>query len=113
MTQVAQQQPREAARIAFARHAWREAYDRFAEADAANSLDPAELESYSEAAWWCGQPEAAIRLRERAYAKYIEAGQRQRAANVALLLFDSNALRRAETVASAWLARELEGTSQP
>lgn len=105
MAQVAQPQPREAARIAFSRHAWREAYDRFAEADALNSLEPAELESYSEAAWWCGQPEAAIRLRERAYAKYIEAGQRQRAANVALLLFDSNALRRAETVASAWLAK--------
>jgi class 3 adenylate cyclase len=105
MTQIAQQQPREAARIAFSRHAWREAYERFAEADAANSLEPAELESYSEAAWWCGQPEAAIRLRERAYAMYIEAGARQRAANVALLLFDSNALRRADKVASAWLAK--------
>jgi class 3 adenylate cyclase len=105
MTQVAQEPPREAAKIAFSRHAWREAYERFAEADAANSLEPAELESYSEAAWWCGQPEAAIRLRERAYSMYIEAGQRQRAASVALLLFDSNALRRAETVASAWLAK--------
>jgi class 3 adenylate cyclase len=105
MTQVAQQQPLDAARVAFSRHAWREAYDRFAEADAVNSLEPAELESYSEAAWWCGQPEAAIRLRERAYTVYIEAGHRQRAANVALLLFDSNALRRAETVASAWLAK--------
>ncbi|HET9809535.1 MAG TPA: hypothetical protein VFQ66_07530, partial [Candidatus Limnocylindria bacterium] len=105
MTQVEQQQPLDAARVAFSRHAWREAYERFAEADAVNSLEPAELESYSEAAWWCGQPEAAIRLRERAYTLYIEAGHRQRAANVALLLFDSNALRRAETVASAWLAK--------
>ena len=105
MTQVAPEQPREAARIAFSRHAWREAYERFAEADAVNSLEPAELESYSEAAWWCGQPEAAIRLRERAYTRYIEAGHRRRAANVALLLFDSNSLRRAETVASAWLAK--------
>jgi class 3 adenylate cyclase len=105
MTEVAQQPPREAANTALSRHAWREAYERFGEADIAGALTPADLQSYAEAAWWCGQPAIAVRLRERAYAGYIEAGDRRRAANAALLLFDDNTMKRAGSVAGAWLAR--------
>jgi class 3 adenylate cyclase len=105
VTAVAEQEPRGAATAALSRHAWREAYERFGEADAAGSLTPTDLESFAQAAWWCGHPDAAIRLRERAYAAYSQAADRRRAANVALQLFEDNSLKHSETVAAAWLAR--------
>ena len=104
MTNVAEQ-PREAAQRAFARHAWREAYERFSQADAGSPLTPPDLEAYAEAAWWCGLPDDAIHLRERAYAGYLEAGDRRKAVKMAVLLSDDHAARRALTVAMAWLTR--------
>ena len=56
MTEVATQPPLEAAKLRLSRHAWREATDRFAEADAANPLAAVELESFAEASWRAGRP---------------------------------------------------------
>jgi class 3 adenylate cyclase len=106
---VTQPPSREAATAAFARHAWREALDRYAEADAGGGLAPADLEAYAEAAWWCGQPSDAIALRERAYAAYVDAGDRRAAARVAIQLANDNASRRSMTLAVAWVARAERG----
>ena len=106
---ITQPPPREAATAAFAKHAWREAYDRYAEADAAGRLAPADLEAYAEAGWWCGQPSDAIAIRERAYAAYVEAGDRRAAARVAIQLAGDNASRRSMTLAVAWVARAERG----
>ena len=111
---IAQPPPREAAKAAFAQHAWREAYERFAEAERTGALEPADLESYAEAAWWCGQPSDAIAIRERAYAGYVEASDRRAAARIAIQLAGDNASRRSFTLAGAWLGRaerSLEGAT--
>ncbi|HET7701143.1 MAG TPA: adenylate/guanylate cyclase domain-containing protein [Candidatus Limnocylindria bacterium] len=105
MTTVEAEQPRDAAQRAFARHAWREALERFAEADARSPLTPSDLEAYAEAAWWCGTPDDAIHLRERAYAGFLDAGDRRRAVKMAVLLSDDHAARRSLAVAMAWLQR--------
>jgi class 3 adenylate cyclase len=104
MTDIAEA-PREAARAAFARHAWREAYERFADADASDPLAPADLESYAEAAWWSGQPAVALGLRERAYAVYVDRDERRAAASVALRLVNDNMTKGLITIASGWLGR--------
>ncbi|HEY3218389.1 MAG TPA: adenylate/guanylate cyclase domain-containing protein [Candidatus Limnocylindria bacterium] len=106
---IAEPQPREAAKAAFAQHAWRDAYERFAEADRAGGLGPADLDSYGEAAWWCGQPSDALALRERAYKAYVDAGDRRAAAGVAIQLAGDNASKRSFTLASAWLGRAERG----
>ncbi len=105
MVDVAQRPPTDAARAAFARHAWREAYELFAEADGASSLSAGDLASYAEAAWWAGQPAVAATLRERAYAAHIAGGDRRAAALIALDLVQENAVRGSLTIAMAWMGR--------
>ena len=107
--------PIEAARAAFSRHAWREAFDRFIEADRAGSLAPPDLTHYAETAWWLGRPEDALRLKERAYAGFVDAGDKRSASRVAVELADENANARSMTVAAAWLERAgrlLEGDGE-
>jgi hypothetical protein len=105
MADVVQEQPGEAANAAFARHAWRESYERFAEADKAGRLTAARLESYAEAAWWCGNLSEALSIAERAYGAYVAAGERRRAARIAIGLIQDNRLKGAHAAAGAWLAR--------
>ena len=76
MAGVAQQSPIESAKAAFARHAWRDALAQYGEADRAEGLTPGDLRAYAEVAWWCGQPDDATRIRERAYTGYVDAGDR-------------------------------------
>lgn len=105
MTQVVTPAPRDLAMAAFAKHAWREAYQRFVEADTASGLDAADLDAYADAAWWIGESAASLSVRERAYAAFVAAGDRAAAASVALRLADENANRNSFTVAGAWLSR--------
>ena len=105
MTGIAQQSPIDAAKAAFARRAWRDAFDLYAQADRAGGLTADDLAAHAEVAWWCGQPDDATRIGERAYAAYVAAGDRQRAALRAIQLSDENANRGAYTVATAWLTR--------
>src|SRR5438094_5574184 len=105
MTGIAQQSPIDAAKAAFARRAWRDAFDLYAQADRASGLTANDHPGRAEVAWWCGQPDDATRIGERAYAAYVGAGDRQRAALRAIQLSDENANRGAYTVATAWLAR--------
>lgn len=104
----------EAGRQAAAGHAWSEVYDAFTGADP-RELRPGDLERFAEAAWWMGRLDEAIALRERSYAGFSSAGERRRAARVALALTWDNAGRGAHAVAHGWFAnasRLLEGTPE-
>src|SRR5262249_62293202 len=73
------------------------------EAAGRDALTPEDLEAYADAAWWTGKIEPAIALRERAYAGYSAAGDRRRAARVALTLNWDHVGREAYAVAGGWL----------
>ena len=72
-------------RAAAARGAWREAYDLHA-ARPRPTLGPEDLEQLAEAAWWLGRLDEAIGWRERAQAAFLDAGERRRAAQLALVI---------------------------
>jgi len=89
-------------RQAFERHAWREAFDLLNAADASRGLPPEDLEALAEAAWWTGRLADCIAARERAYAIYVERGDRRGAARVALELSHDYEDKRAEAISQAW-----------
>ncbi len=94
-----------AAREAHARFAWREAFDLFTAADAATSLSPQDLERLGAAAWWSGRLPACISARERAYAAYVQASNRRRAALIASELARDYFAKGDSSVGQAWLNR--------
>jgi class 3 adenylate cyclase len=102
-----------AAREALDRHAWREAFDLFREADRMSPLGPADLETMAEAAWWNGLIDECTNARERAHAAYLEqGGDRARAAYVAVWLTRDYLAKLQNSIARGWLAkaeRLLEG----
>jgi class 3 adenylate cyclase len=101
----------ESARAAAQGGQWRAAYGAFAQVDGAE-LDPGDLETYGEAAWWNGKLDDAIALRERAYAGYTAAGDTLGSARMALTLAWDYEGRGSFAVANGWLAnaeRLLEG----
>ena len=95
----------EEAREAFSRHAWREAFDLFTASDASGALEPHDLESLAEAAWFTGRFDESIEARERAHEAYLAAGNRRRAAFVAIRLFFDHFMKLTPSVAAGWSAR--------
>jgi class 3 adenylate cyclase len=95
--------PLQTARLAAARHAWRDAYDDFARVER-DELTPGDLEQFGESAWWTGKLEEAIGIRERAYAGYSAAGEKLNAARVALTLSWDHGGRGAYAVSNGWFA---------
>ena len=100
--------PLRAGRDALARRAWAEAYQRFGEADAVAPLSGADLEAYGQAAFFAGRGDERIDIKERAYAAYLEEGDRVRAGYFAADLANEQGLRGRTSIASAW-ARRAEG----
>jgi tetratricopeptide (TPR) repeat protein/tRNA A-37 threonylcarbamoyl transferase component Bud32 len=101
----------ERARVAFARSAWREAYEALSAADASGELQAKDLESLAEAAWWLSDGSTCVRARERAYRHYLERDER-RAAAMALALAEDHFHRLSRSVGQGWLRRaerHLEG----
>jgi class 3 adenylate cyclase len=101
----------DAGRQAAARHAWREAYDAYSSGNG-QELTPEDLESFADAAWWTGRLDEAVDLRERSYAGFASAGEKPKAARLALTLAWDQVSRGAFAVARGWLAkaeRLLEG----
>ena len=99
-------------REAFDRHAWREAFDLLTAAQASDDFSAEDLERLGDAAWLTGRIDDCIGARERAYAAYLEAGNRRRAAFVALRLTEDYWNKLAQSVAAGWLGqavRLLEG----
>jgi class 3 adenylate cyclase len=95
----------EQGRAALARHEWRVAYDILSRADAAGSLDVADLDLLAQAAWWTGQLPVAIEVRERAYAASVRSGDHQSAVIAAVTLARDHMFRMATDVAAAWMNR--------
>ena len=93
------------ARTAYARNAWSEAYRLLKDADAAGELTARDLEALAKSAWWLGHAEESIQTRERAYAMYLEGGDRARAALMALTLRREYGAKLAGSVAQGWLHR--------
>jgi class 3 adenylate cyclase len=94
-----------AGREALRRHAWGEALEALAGVDADDGLDPDDLQLLAQAAWWSGQPDAALEAWERAYAAYSAAGENTAAAGVAIRLAELAFRRVAFSIGAGWVAR--------
>lgn len=97
-------EPLEAGRDAITRRAWQEAFDLLTQADMSGLLEPHDLESLGEAAWWTGRLEDCIDARQRAYSAYIQSGNNRGAAMVALTVAKDYYAMRA-SVGTSWLNR--------
>ena len=83
MSQVLQD-PLEAGREAAGRGAWPEAYELLVVADQNGNLTGSDLELLSHAALWTGHLSASIEYAERAYGRYSDEGDMEKAAMTAL-----------------------------
>ena len=88
------------------RHEWQAALD----AARATSFDDPGLEAdrldlEADAAWWLGRLEDCIAAREAAYRIYDERGDRRRAGQCAVWLWEHHAICARPSVASGWLRR--------
>jgi len=93
------------ARHAFARHAWREAFETFATAQAERALSVEDIERFAESAWWIGRIDDCIAARERAHAIYMDRKQFRAAAAVAVRLAEDFFRRQAKSLGNGWLKR--------
>ena len=97
--------PRETARHAFARHAWREAYETFATADAEGVLLAEDIERLAESAWWIGRIDDCIAARGRAFTIYMDRDEPRAAAAVAVRLAEDFFRRQGKSLGNGWLKR--------
>ncbi|MEX2459261.1 MAG: hypothetical protein WD770_09785, partial [Actinomycetota bacterium] len=96
------------AREAMERHAWKEAYDGFVEADRQTPLSGDDLRLLGQAAWWTGQGDGILDAMERTYRAYLGEGNPPAAAMTALEMAEQHMLRMSMPQASGWLARAAE-----
>lgn len=97
--------PLTAGREAVLRHAWREGCDLLTEADSRHGIGPEDLERLATAAWWSSRLDSCISARERAFAAYLDAGDRRAAALVALALAKDYYAKGSAPIGTAWLNR--------
>ena len=94
-----------AGRAAIERHAWREAFDRLGEADAASPLRGADLESLATAAAFSAEADAGSEVKERAYRAYVVEGNVLRAAYLAIDIAQEQFWSGRHSMASAWMRK--------
>jgi class 3 adenylate cyclase len=94
-----------ASREAFARHAWQEAFQLLSIADTETVLDGPDLESLAIASFFAGHAHLRPGILERAFATYQRAGDKIRAAYVALEVAMAFSLQGKESISSAWTRR--------
>ncbi|HSL12327.1 MAG TPA: adenylate/guanylate cyclase domain-containing protein [Actinomycetota bacterium] len=92
-------------RAALDGHAWDEAYATLSQADAAGALTGEGLELLATASYWTARPDGAIEAYERAYAAYLEEGDRARAAMVAFRIAEQHGMRMSIAQAQGWAQR--------
>jgi len=79
--------PLGAARSAYERHEWRGAVALYRESlEAGENVAASDFERLGKACWWIGDREGCLDAHERAYGKYLEEGDRRRAAKCAQML---------------------------
>ena len=94
--------PTALARDALERHAWDEAYDVLAQADRTDPLGADGLELLALASYWTARPDETIDAYERAYAAYLDEGDRAQAAMVAYRLAEQHGMRMQLPQAQGW-----------
>ena len=92
-------------RAAFARHAWREAFEELSQADETTTLEGPDLESLAVAAFFAGHADLRVEIAQRSFVAYQSAGEVIRAAFVALEIAAAFVLRGKLSVATAWTRR--------
>lgn len=93
------------ARDALSRHAWVEAFDLFTRADQERQLAGADLQGLADAAWFTGQADLSIAAKERAFQAFQTAGEKEKAASVALELQTQYGYKGQPSIAAAWFRR--------
>lgn len=105
---VSEQDQLVTARLALSHCDWQGAYDATAkaqwpEADPAREAD--RLDVLADAAWWLGRLDECIEAREGAYARYDELGDRRRAGQCAVWLYEHYCFKTRPAIAGGWLRR--------
>lgn len=93
------------ARAAFEARDWRESYEAYLAAQQEAPLDADDLNALAEAAWWLGLMNESLDAREAAYDRYLDVGNRRRAAMRAFDIAYAYFLRGHGTVGSGWVNR--------
>ncbi|MEO5985903.1 MAG: adenylate/guanylate cyclase domain-containing protein [Candidatus Limnocylindria bacterium] len=93
------------ARRAFDGRRWAEAVEIFERIDAAGDLEREDLDRYGEAAWWTGQLNTAIAVRERAHSAHVAAGDPLRAASAALSVAADHSHKLQSSLVGGWVRR--------
>jgi class 3 adenylate cyclase len=97
--------PLDAGREAVRRRDWASAFELLSEADKAGDLSAEDVELLGQAALWAGRFDTHSDANERAYAAYLEEGNKTRAAYMATTLAHELKNQLQASVASGWLAR--------
>jgi DNA-binding SARP family transcriptional activator len=92
------------ARRALEMREWQRAFELLSAADD-GALGAEDLDGLAEAALWAGRPHDSLAARQRAHDAFIEAGDRRRAAVVAVVLCLHHAARLHLAVAGGWFQR--------
>jgi class 3 adenylate cyclase len=92
-------------RRAFADHRWQDAFELLCRADGGERLAADDLARLAEAARWSGNYDAMFNAFERAEAMYARAGERRRAARMALELTLEHFYRANDSAQMAWYSR--------
>ncbi len=96
------------ARLALSDCDWQGAYDA-ASGSQADAVDPPceaeRLDVLADAAWWLGRLDECIEAREGAYAHYDALGDRLRAGQCAIWLYEHYCFKAQPSIAGAWLRR--------
>jgi DNA-binding CsgD family transcriptional regulator len=91
--------------VALARAAWREAFEALSEADRAEGLSAADLESLARSAYMVGDPSAYVTALERAHRAHLDAGEALPAVRLAFWIGHSLLFRGQSVAAGGWFAR--------
>jgi class 3 adenylate cyclase/ATP/maltotriose-dependent transcriptional regulator MalT len=97
--------PLEAGRAALARHDWHAAFERLTEADAAMALSGSDLESLATAAYFAGEADIELEVKERAVAAHLAEGDQVRAAHLALEVARDYFYTGRQSISAGWLRR--------
>jgi ATP/maltotriose-dependent transcriptional regulator MalT len=94
------------ARDALARFDWQAAHDAASAVEVDDPLARAtRLELLADALWWLGRLDECIDRREAAYLAYDELGERRRAGQCAVWLYEHHLFKARPAIAGAWLQR--------
>ena len=95
----------ERGREAMRRHAWAEAYEALSQADRDGMLTAEGLQLLGSAAYWTGRPDETVEDLERAFAAYMDQGDRAEAAMMAFRVAEQHGMRLEMSQAGGWATK--------